>query len=179
VPFLATMPMPDIVVLSLVGYFGLRGALRGFTWQALRTGGLVLGFVLASRLGPGVGAFLADRFALIPARASDLVGWTAVVLLTFVAVTMVARLAREAVRASPLTGIDRFMGLVLGMALGLGLAAIAFTLWAWNLTDEKKREMLGDAVSTRWMAKFVSAVAPALPQGVRDSWTPVLAPFDR
>ena len=66
-PLLA-LSTPDAVVLSLMGFFALRGAFKGFVWQLLRTAGLYGGLLLAARFDRSVGTFLADRFSFVPTR---------------------------------------------------------------------------------------------------------------
>jgi uncharacterized membrane protein required for colicin V production len=176
---LATLTTPDTIVLVLVGFFALRGAIKGFVWQALRTGGLLLGFVLATQIGGSVGQFLAERFSFVPYAASDVVGWGVVVVGTFLAVTLFAHLARNAVRQANLTALDRFLGFALGAVLGLGIAAVGFTLWTSTKSDADKRELLAGSTSTEYMAKFIDTVTPFFPKGIRDRWGGVLHSLER
>jgi membrane protein required for colicin V production len=170
---------PDGVVLGLVGLFALRGAWKGFVWQAVRTGGLLIGLLLAARWNVGVGRFLAARFAFVPDAYADVAGWILVVAGTFLVTTIVAHLLRSTVADARLSGLDRVLGLALGAALGLGVAAFGFTLWASTQSDRVVRETLGGSVSTTWMARAVTAVRPLFPEGVRERWSPVLESLDR
>jgi membrane protein required for colicin V production len=170
---------PDGVVLGLMGLFALRGAWKGFVWQAVRTGGLVIGLLLGARWDVGVGRFLAARFSFVPDAYSDVAGWILVVVATFLATTIVAHLLRATVADARLSGLDRFLGLALGAALGLGVAAFGFTLWASTQPDKVVRETLGGSLSTTWMARTVTAVRPLFPEGVRERWTPVLESLSR
>jgi membrane protein required for colicin V production len=172
---LAALSTPDVIVLVAVGFFALRGAWKGFVWQLLRTAGLVAGLFVAARYSAAVGRFLAERFAFVPDRASDLIGWAVVVVGTFLAVTLVAHLVRDAVRQTHLSGLDRMLGAGLGGLLGLLLVAFGFTLWASTMSDAEKREVLGGAVSTTYMAQAIDAVKPLFPDGIRERWAPVLS----
>lgn len=176
---LAALTTTDTVVLVLVGFFALRGALKGFVWQALRTGGLFAGFLLATQFGGNVGRFLSERFSWIPSISSDVVGWGVVVVGTFVAVTLVAHLARSAVRQANLTAADRLFGAALGGALGLGIAALVFTLWASTKSDADKKEMLEGSKSVVYMAQFIDTVSPFFPDSIRSRWEPVLHSLDK
>lgn len=176
-PLLA-LSTPDAVVLSLMGFFALRGAFKGFVWQLLRTAGLYGGLLLAARFDRSVGTFLADRFSFVPTAGSDLVGWAAIVVATFLVVTLIAHLIREWVRQADLSGIDRTLGLVFGALFGLGLAAFGTTLWASTRPRSEVREALAGSKSTEYMARMVEAVKPLFPEGVRARWTPVLESLD-
>lgn len=172
-PLLA-LTTPDGIVLALVGYFALRGFLKGFVWQLVRTGGLLLGLGLAAHYDVQVGAFLAHRFSFVPDSASDLVGWAAIVVGTFLVVTLVAHLLREAVREADLSSTDRALGLALGAVLGLGIAAFGFTLWASMKPESEVKKTLAGSRTIEWMAKLVETVKPLFPDGIRERWAPVL-----
>src|SRR5213075_1294167 len=118
-------------------FFSLRGAVKGFVWQLVRTGGLLLGLLLATQYAMPVGRFLSERFS-IPSAASDLVGWLVIVLGTLLMLTLVAHTLRNAVRQADLTALDRFLGAALGAVFGLGLAAIAFTFYVSSKTETEK-----------------------------------------
>ncbi len=174
-PPVLAVTTPDMVVFALVGFFALRGAIRGFVWQLFRTAGLVAGLLLAARYDVALGRFLAERFAFVPNAGADLVGWATVVIGTFLVVTVVAHLVRDAVRQARLTGVDRLLGAGLGALLGLLIAALGFTLWASTLDDAEKRDVLGGSVSTTYMAKIIETVKPLFPDGIRERWAPVLS----
>ncbi|HVG93833.1 MAG TPA: CvpA family protein [Planctomycetota bacterium] len=170
---------PDGVVLGLMGLLALRGAWKGFVWQAIRTGGLVIALLLGARWNVGVGRFLAARFDFVPDAFADEAGWILVVVGVFVATTLVAHLLRSAGADAKLSGVDRFFGFLLGALLGLAVAAFGFTLWASTQSDDVVRETLDGSVTTTWMARTVTAVRPLFPEGVRERWTPVLKSLTR
>ncbi len=175
---LLALSTPDTVVLSLMGFFAIRGAFKGFVWQLLRTAGLFGGLLLAARYDTVVGTFLADRFSFVPRTGSDLVGWGTIVVATFLVVTLIAHLIKNWVRDVNLSGIDRTMGFVFGAAFGLGLAAFGFTMWASTRPRSEVKEALGCSTSTEYMARMVDAVKPLFPEGVRARWSPVLECLD-
>lgn len=167
-PLLA-LTTPDGIVLALMGYFALRGFLKGFVWQLLRTGGLIMGFGLGAAYGEQVGAFLANRFSFFPDGA--MYGWGAIVVAVFVVVTLLAHLLRQAVRDAHLSSTDRVLGLALGAILGLFIAAFGFTMWAgWKPASEVKETLRGSYTMV-WMAKFIDTVTPLFPEGIRSQWS--------
>ena len=167
-PLLA-LTTPDGIVLALMGYFALRGFFKGFVWQLLRTGGLIMGFWLGAAYGEQVGAFLSNRFSFFPDGA--MYGWGAIVLATFLVVTLLAHLLRQAVRDAHLSSTDRVLGLALGAILGLFIAVFGFTLWAgWRPASEVKQTLSGSYTMV-WMAKFIDTVTPLFPEGIRAQWS--------
>jgi membrane protein required for colicin V production len=176
---LAAITTPDAIVIATIAFFALRGAVKGFVWQLVRTVGLLLGLVLATQYATPVGRFLAERFSAIPAAASDLVGWLLIVLGTLLMLTLLAHTLRNAVRQADLTALDRFLGAALGAVFGLGLAAIVFTLYASSKTETERREMLQGSASTEYMAKFIDTVTPLFPESVRGRWGGVLHTLEK
>jgi membrane protein required for colicin V production len=171
----------DVVVVGFVLLLAVRGAIKGFVWQAIRTVGLLLGLFLAARGGPAVGHWMAARFSFVPTAGSDLVGWAVVLVGTFLVVTLLAYLARDVVRgirAVPLSTVDRVLGFALGGVLALGVAAFAFVLWAAFQSDEDLRERSKGSVSVAWMARFVETVSPLFPPSVQEKWSTALRHLD-
>ena len=169
---------PDAIVLVVVLLFAIRGAMKGFAWTLVRTAGLVGGFFLAARFDVALGNFLADHLSFVPRSGSDMVGWVSIVVAAYVIATVAAHLLRGAVRDVKLHDPDRVLGAVLGAALGLGISAFSFTLWASMKPKETVRATFSGSVAAVWMAKTVHAVTPFFPDGVRSRWAPVLSSLD-
>jgi uncharacterized membrane protein required for colicin V production len=163
----------DAVALGLVAVLAVRGAIRGFAWQAIRTGSVVLGFFLGARFGGPVGAFLVDHVG-VPASSGDVVGWALVWLATYLVGTSVAHVAKGSIRGVQLGSLDRLLGAALGGLLGLSIAAFALVLWASTKQPDEIRASLGRSVSVEWMARLVRAAKPVFPEGVVRRWEPVL-----
>ncbi len=164
----------DGVVLGLVAILAIRGAFKGFVWQLFRTGGLILGLLLAARWNAGVGRWMDERLPFVPSAGADVVGWVTVLVGVVLVVTLVAHLARDAVHEVRLAGLDRTLGFALGGLLGLGLAAFGFVLWASFQDPAEIHSTFQGSLSVDWMARFVDAVKPLFPDSVHDRWGPVL-----
>ncbi len=97
-------------------------AIEGFFHEAFKLAGLVVGYLLAAWQYHR----LADWFA--PYLKSPWFGEIAGFLIIFFAVLMVAglagRIARSVMRKAGLSGIDRFLGAVLGLLKGILVVAI-------------------------------------------------------
>ena len=167
----------DGIVVALVAILAIRGALKGFVWQCIRTAGLVVGLLMAAKWNAAVGGWMHRRLPFVPETGSDVVGWATIVLGVFVVVTLLAYLARDAVHGLRLASLDRWLGLALGGILGLGLAAFGLVLRASFQPPPEIRSFKG-SVSVAWMAKFVDAVEPLFPASVHDRWAPVLDGLD-
>jgi uncharacterized membrane protein required for colicin V production len=163
----------DAVTLGLVAVLAIRGAIRGFAWQAIRTGAVVVGFFLGARFGGEVGSFLVQHLK-VPASSGDVIGWALVWLGTYLLGTSIAHMAKGGLRNVQLGALDRVLGAALGGVLGLAIAAFALVLWASLKEPTEIQTSLGRSRSVEWMARFVRAAKPVFPAGVVRRWEPVL-----
>lgn len=164
----------DLGVLGLCGLFALRGALKGFAWQAVR---LVALFGALWGAGAWYG-WLAERLrswmSFLPEKAVPFVAWGAVFLGLLLLGTYVAHMARGVIRSAELSGLDRLAGLALGAAAGLGLATLLLLVGAAGLNAFGQRQVLDDAlvgsVTPPYLGKASEFLEPLLPEGVRELW---------
>lgn len=170
----ATLTTLDIAVLALCGLFALRGALKGFAWQAVR---LVALFGALWGAGAWYG-WVADRLrtwvSVLPEKAVPFVAWGVVFLGLLLLGTYLAHMARGLIRSAELSGPDRVAGLVLGAAAGLGLATLLLLVGAAGLNAFGQRQVLDDALkgslTPAYMSKASELLEPLLPEGVRSLW---------
>lgn len=165
---------PDAIVVGAVALFAWWGAVRGFTTLAIHTAGMYGGWLLAARVGPSVGAWLARTFSFVPASQADVWGWVVVSVLCWIAVAVVASTVRGGLVRARLRGVDRVLGAVLGAAFAVGVCAFAFTLWASGKSRPEVRDAFHGSVAVRPLARVVSEAKALFPDGVRARWTPVL-----
>ena len=116
------MSVADWIILGFLVFSVTAAALEGFFHEAFKLAGLVVGYLLAAWQYHR----LADWFA--PYLKSPWFGEIAGFLIIFFAVLMVAglagRIARSVMRKAGLSGIDRFLGAVLGLLKGILVVAI-------------------------------------------------------
>jgi len=116
------MSVADWIILGFLVFSVIGAASEGFFHEAFGLAGLTVGYLLAAWQYQR----LADWFA--PHLKSPWVGEIAGFLIIFFAVLMVAglagRIARSVMRKAGLSGIDRFLGAVLGLLKGILVVAI-------------------------------------------------------
>ncbi|MGA2425521.1 MAG: CvpA family protein [Terriglobales bacterium] len=116
------MSVADWIILGFLVFSVTAAAIEGFFHEAFKLAGLVVGYLLAAWQYHR----LADWFA--PYLKSPWFGEIAGFLIIFFAVLMVAglagRIARSVMRKAGLSGIDRFLGAVLGLLKGILVVAI-------------------------------------------------------
>lgn len=162
-----SLATPDLIVLGLVAVLGIRGAIKGFAWQLVRTIGLIAGLWGATRFYDPVGVWLDERTP-IPELTTPVVAWLGILACTVLVFGFLAWIAKGAVKSVKLGGLDRVLGFVLGAVMALTFAAIAFVLWGHFTGEDELQETLENSVSARLMAEAIDVVAPLFPEQTRE-----------
>jgi uncharacterized membrane protein required for colicin V production len=170
---------PDAVVLVAALVFALRGAVKGFAWQVVRTLALLGALWGAGLLADDAEEWLARNASFVPEFARPVLAWAAMALLIFAVVAAFARMARGAVRTANLSGPDRLLGFLFGALMGVALAAIGIVVWGgFQEDDESLAKALEGSRSVRAVVQVVDLV-PLMPRSTRERWHRVLEEVDR
>ena len=138
----------------------LIGLVRGFVFEVLSLLGWVVAWVAAQWAAPalaphlpvgtpGSGLNIMTAFLLVFIAA--LIGWT-----------LLARLVRRLVHATPLSLIDRVLGAGFGMLRGAVLLLLVGLIVTW--TPAAQSQAWRTSQGARWLALALQAVKPMLPQ---------------
>jgi uncharacterized membrane protein required for colicin V production len=165
-PLAVSLTTPDVITLVVCAVLGVRGALKGFVWQLVRTVGLVGALWGATRFYEPVGAWIDERFP-VPTFLTPLLGWLLILAGTFLLFSFLAHVARGLVRTADMSTFDRFLGFALGTVMGIGLVAVGFVVWGHNAGEDELRETLRGSYAARGMAVTVEFVEPLFPDEVR------------
>ena len=117
------MPIIDIVIAVAVVISIVVGVLRGFVKEAISIAALVIAIWAALYFGPAAGDFSEGWLA-----AEDLQKWFGRVLVFLVVLAiggLVGWIVAKLVRHSVLSGMDRFLGSLFGLARGVLLVSVA------------------------------------------------------
>jgi membrane protein required for colicin V production len=153
----------DWVLLTLFVLSALVGLWRGLVFELMSLAGWVVAYFSAHWLSPQVAPHIPVGVAGSALNAS------ATFLITFIAVLIVwsllARLVRMLVRATPLSIVDRLLGVLFGSLRGLMVALMLYTVVGW--TPWSKSEVWAQSKLRPWLAVAYDVVSPLLPA----SWT--------
>jgi membrane protein required for colicin V production len=116
----------DYVILGLVGLSATVSLLRGFVREALSLAGWVLAFWVALTFTREVAAVLPPSISVPSARLA--VGFLALFFGTLLVTALVNFLAAQLVERTGLSGRDRLLGVVFGVARGAVIVAILVLL---------------------------------------------------
>ncbi len=119
--------MIDLVILIFLALLLVRGWTRGFVREAMDLVGLVIGTILAFRLGPAVGAMVA-AMANTSDEAARLIGGFIVFFAVGIGAAFVTRAIERKARLPGLNLVNRAGGAGLAAAWGAFLATIILTL---------------------------------------------------
>jgi membrane protein required for colicin V production len=119
----------DWIFVVIVALLAIRCMVKGFVAEVLSVAGVLVG-VLS-------GLFLYKTMARLfvswglkgqPEIFPDILGFAAAFLVAFLVVMIVERLLEEGIEAARLGGVDRALGLVLGLAEGLVLVSLVLVI---------------------------------------------------
>ena len=164
------MTWVDLVVLAVLAVSALLAFMRGLVRE-------VLG------LAAWVGAIAAAVWALPRVRPQfqqwlgaspwvEPVAFGVVFVITLIILIILSRWISAFVRASPIGGVDRTLGLVFGLARGAAIIVLAYIVGGWIERPEQWPVQVRDARATK--AAFIGAqwVRERLPE----NWRPKVYP---
>jgi len=146
----------DVLVLGILGFFALRGAMRGFIFQIASLAGIVLCFVFADAVANMAGPYVhleppLNHWVLMVA---SYLGFT---FLCF----LVARMLNEAIEKCKLKEFDRHLGVAFGLIKGV-LLVLIMTFFIVTVS-ESARASLKTSYTGRYCAIIMDRLEPVLP----------------
>jgi membrane protein required for colicin V production len=116
------MNVLDWIFVVLIFLLGARCMARGFVAEFLAVASVGLGIVAALLLYKGAAALLRDRLGITV--LPEVLAFAVIFLIVFFIVRLIDRMVREGIEASQLGGLDRVLGLLLGLVEGIVLTAL-------------------------------------------------------
>lgn len=146
----------DVLALGVLGFFALRGAMRGFIFQIASLAGIILCFVFADAVANVAGPYVhldppLNHWVLMVA---SYLGFT---FLCF----LVARVLNDAIEKCKLKEFDRHLGVAFGLLKGVLLIMIA-TFFIVTVS-ESARASLKKSYTGRYCAIIMDRLEPILP----------------
>lgn len=165
-----TLSLYDGIMLAIVFFCVIHGAIKGMAWQLAPIASLVLGYLfgvpLSSATAPWFGNPPLNRvFALIT-----------MYMLVSLGVYLIARSLRESIERTKLVEFDRHLGALLGGIKGvlfttvLTVALVAVSPSAASLVVHSESKTIAENI--------ISYVGPLLPKDVHDVIDPYLKPIE-
>jgi membrane protein required for colicin V production len=151
----------DITLLAIFGVSVLAGLWRGFVFEIVSLLGWLVAFVIANSAGP----FIAD---LVPfgndAQVRLWIAYVAVFVVILLTCTLLARMLRALISATPLSFIDRLLGGIFGVVRGTLILVVAATLI--NLSPYANSTTWKSSHGALWLGMALEGLKPILPQSL-------------
>jgi len=146
----------DVLALGVLGFFAVRGAMRGFIFQVASLAGIVLCFVFADAVANAAGPYVhldppLNHWVLMVA---SYLGFT---FLCF----LVARMLNDAITKCKLKEFDRHLGVAFGLVKGV-LLILIMTFFIVTVS-EGARASLKKSHTGRYCAIVMDRLEPILP----------------
>ena len=152
----------DLALIAVLGVSVLIGLWRGFVFEIVSLLGWLFAFVIANSLGPLLAEVLPFGDPASPLRLWA--SYIAVFVLVLIACTLLARMLRALISATPLSAIDRLMGGLFGVvrgALVLVIVAMVVTLSPFAQSSSWK-----NSHGALWLGLALEGLKPVLPQSI-------------
>jgi membrane protein required for colicin V production len=115
----------DWIFIVAIALLAVRCMVKGFVAEVLSVAAILVGLIAALVLYRGAGELLVKwGLPARPLALPGILGFAAVFLVGFLIMKLVERLISEGVEAAELGGVDRGLGLVLGLAEGFILVSL-------------------------------------------------------
>ena len=152
----------DLALLAVFGLSVLIGLWRGFVFEIVSLLGWVVAFIIANTLGPLLARFIPFGDAGSPVRL-----WVAYVLvfvLVLLTCTLLARMLRALVSATPLSFVDRLLGGLFGVARGALILVVVGMLV--SLSPYSTSATWKNSHGALWLGLALEGLKPLLPQSL-------------
>jgi membrane protein required for colicin V production len=116
------MTLADWIICAVIALNVVTAAMQGFFAEALTLAGLVVGYIVAAWQYRGVAQWL-ETF-LKNAWLAEILGFLIVFLAVVLLFGIAARIARWVMKKAGLSGLDRFLGALLGLVKGGLMVAV-------------------------------------------------------
>jgi membrane protein required for colicin V production len=126
----------DVIFILVIAIFVLRCYLKGFVSEVLSMAALVLGILSALFFYKNGGNFLREKYWPGLNTIPEIIAFIALFLIVFIVIKLVEIMLKGIVEGISLGGIDRFFGIIFGLAEGIAvISLVLFVLQVQPLFD--------------------------------------------
>ncbi len=156
----------DYALIAVVALSALISLFRGFVKEALSLLVWVLSFLVATQYAETVAAFLEAQINNDEIRYA--LAFAAVFLATLIICAIITRLIVKLIRLSPLSGVDRVIGVFFGLMRGVVLVAVVVLLG--NMTPLAVDPVWSDSIIIAELQQFTGWFVENMQLEVPESW---------
>ena len=146
------MNLIDIIILSILCFFAVKGLVRGLVNEASSLAGLLAGGWLAYRFYPLLAVPIKSVLHL-PTHLSSFLAFIIILLITGICAHIIGNVITAALRLVMLGSLNRLGGLLIGVAEGALLLCMVFSIAASGFMPEKIRSKIRTTGSANMLAQ--------------------------
>lgn len=146
------MNLLDIVILTVLSIFALKGLIRGLVNEAASLTGLILGGWLAYHYYPVLSVPIRNILHL-PAHVSAFLAFMLLLILTGIAAHVLGNIVTTAVRVVMLGSLNRLGGLLIGATEGALLLSMLFCIATASFMPERLKQKIHATASAEMFAR--------------------------
>ncbi|MDD2944201.1 MAG: CvpA family protein [bacterium] len=145
------MNLFDIIILSALCFFALKGLIRGLVNEASSLTGLLAGGWLAYRFHP-LFAVPIKNVLHLPAHLSSFLAFIIILLLTGICAHIIGNVITAALRLVMLGSLNRLGGLLLGITEGVLLLSMVFSIASSGFMPEQIKSKIHSSATAHTLA---------------------------
>ena len=145
------MNLIDIIILSVLCFFAVKGLVRGFVNEASSLTGLLFGGWLAYRFYPLLAVPIKSALHL-PAHLSSFLAFIIILLTTGICAHIIGNVITTALRIVMLGSLNRIGGLLIGVAEGTLLLCMVLSIASSGFMPEQIRNKIRTTESAKILA---------------------------
>ncbi len=149
----------DIALLAVLALSALVGLWRGFVFEIVSLLGWLVAFVLANTLGP-----LLANFIPLDGALRLWVAYVVIFVLVLLTCTLLARMLRALISATPLSLVDHLLGGLFGVVRG-GVILVAVGVLV-ALSPYAGSAPWKESHGSAWLGLALEGLKPILPQSL-------------
>ncbi|MDD2853629.1 MAG: CvpA family protein [Desulfuromonadaceae bacterium] len=146
------MNLIDIITLSVLCFFAMKGLVRGLVCEASSLAGLLAGGWLAYRFHPLLAVPIQSALHL-PAHLSSFLAFIIILLTTGICAHIIGNVITAAVRLVMLGSLNRLGGLLIGFSEGALLLCMVFSIASSGYMPESVRNRVYASKSATLLAQ--------------------------
>ena len=152
----------DLALLAVFGLSVLIGLWRGFAFEVVSLLGWLVAFIIANTAGPLLAQFIPFGDVGSPVRLW--VAYNLVFVLVLLTCTLLARMLRALVSATPLSFVDRLLGGLFGVVRGALILVVVGMLV--SLSPYSTSATWKNSHGSAWLGLALEGLKPILPQSL-------------
>lgn len=151
----------DAVVLVVLALSAGLALMRGFVREILSIACWIAATVVTLLALPAIRPVLAPALGIV--WLADILGGAVVFIATLIVLTLLTHLLVKTVKASPLSPLDRGLGMLFGVARGVLILALVYMAYSWVVPEDDQPPVVRNATTQPYVLTSAAVLQSLLP----------------